>query len=326
MIAKSDIIILFISSSVLTLGLYNHYELQGPANPGNRTSLVASTIDNIQKSGEAFADNAAQAWQFTLTKINGDSSNQSSDNDVSPVDKAILPTASAPQKIQPSLTQTSQPEASSQVPALSQASASIPVNTLPVTQTGEADGFVKAAIGASEQQSVEPAEQTAATTSGTTLAGHYSAVTRIPGNATVLVISPSGSSRSDATGPTSPVNKSVTATTAAENSGSSTVLSQEETGSSVEIAAERKATESEQSTESRQVTEPRAEQPRIQQLIKIHQVQSGETLTGIAEALGTTVERLKEMNQLSDDRILAGQDLVYETSVFTSARLSTDIN
>ncbi len=319
MIAKSDIIILFISSSALTLGLFNHYELQGPANPENRTSLVASTIGNIQKGGEAFADNAAQAWQFALAKITGDSSDQSSDADVALADKPELPATIAPRKIQPFPTQKSQPQASAQVPALSQASDSIPASTLPVTLTGEPDGFVKAFD-----------------------ASPYPAVTRIPGNATVLVISPSGNSRSDARSENkaqinhrnvaqtntdinnnhgnqskfaiNPANKSVTATTAVENDDSTTVLSQEETANLVEIAAERQATES------------RAEQLQTQQLIKIHQVQRGETLTKIAETLGTTVARLKEMNQLPDDRILAGQDLIYETSVFTSARLATDVN
>ncbi len=45
---------------------------------------------------------------------------------------------------------------------------------------------------------------------------------------------------------------------------------------------------------------------------KIHLVRKGDTLFSIAKTYGTTVDRLKRLNQLNDDNISIGQDLVID--------------
>src|SRR5262249_17726074 len=43
--------------------------------------------------------------------------------------------------------------------------------------------------------------------------------------------------------------------------------------------------------------------------LKVHKVRSGETLKKIAEMHGTTVDKLKRINDLQQDRIVVGQEL-----------------
>ncbi len=60
------------------------------------------------------------------------------------------------------------------------------------------------------------------------------------------------------------------------------------------------------------VAQPQAEQPGAPSNVptKTYQVQSGDTLFGIAVRFGTSVETLKELNNLPNDMLTVGQDLL----------------
>jgi LysM repeat protein len=45
---------------------------------------------------------------------------------------------------------------------------------------------------------------------------------------------------------------------------------------------------------------------------KVHFVRKGDTLYSISKTYGVTVDRLKQLNQLNDDNISIGQDLVID--------------
>ncbi len=53
-----------------------------------------------------------------------------------------------------------------------------------------------------------------------------------------------------------------------------------------------------------------ARPPRINEPTQTHTVQSGDSLYLIAQAFGTTVSRIKEMNNLKSDRLRIGQKLI----------------
>lgn len=320
MIAKSDFIILLLSSSVLAFGLYNHFALQGQANPQNGTSLLSSTIDNISRGGEKFVDGAAQAWQVALSKITGSESGEPYTINQSRADKPVTAAMVQSPTIEPPPTLPSVPEL-----AQSQATDSSTATTTEIRQTPEpARASTAAAIESVDQLIAQVPDQGAETTlRAAENATRYAVVTRIPGNATVLVISPGGNSSSDADRQQSKPEIAQANTQSGSNPGDEALRNRATSQSAVGMVATERISSSAVSTSAQPASAAQpeiAEEPVVQEAteapIRIYQVQSGETLTRIAEILGTTVARLKEMNQLSDDRILAGQDLVYETSSF----------
>ena len=132
-------------------------------------------------------------------------------------------------------------------------------------------------------------------------------LSRVPGKTTVLVLSPHGNKVSDDSN--SSVNpQNLSTSPAVLNSGQSNhdtvALLSDSDGSNGEQYIE--PTNNGASLQT--TTEPEPEKARV----SIHEVQNGENLTIIAAKLGTTVERLKQINRLPDDRILAGQNLIYE--------------
>lgn len=276
-------------------------------------------MESVNQGGGKLVDGATRAWQVVLSKITGSSSAESSAIDNLPANKPVTTTMVSPNN-EPPLIQKAIPAPGD---VQSRVTDSIPAGTAS-TMTAATPVAIE-----TEDQPVIRATQ----------APRNGAVIRIPGNATVLVISPNGNSHSDADTRYADKHNSKPDIVQANNQAgngqnqNNSEINSENNSVIASSAANTTAPEnlvvasgmitSDLAAENASQTMP---EPTVQALrtappIRIYQVQSGETLTRIAATLGTTVARLKEMNQLADDRILAGQDLVYET-----AQLATEVN
>lgn len=134
-----------------------------------------------------------------------------------------------------------------------------------------------------------------------------------PGKTTVLVLSPQGK------GPTkvSKVTKETDKKTGNADETTSLVTESANPASADTLHLLNDSDSSAESTQAVRIQAPiqpagDVETEPAKARVSIHEVQSGENLTSIAAKLGTSVERLKQINRLSGDRILAGQNLIYE--------------